>query len=128
MYKQGICPRLNWMLTIEEFPITWIQRQLEATATRYLKRCAGIAKSANPNILYLPYKLGGCQLPAITSLYKCLQVSKQSQLLTSNDATVRHIAEEGLQMELKTVRRKFRPAVEVQQTLVKIKEVGNFRR
>ena len=38
LYKQGVCPRLNWLLTIEEFPISLIERNLEAPATRYLKR------------------------------------------------------------------------------------------
>lgn len=25
LYKLGICPRLNWPLTIHEFPLTWIE-------------------------------------------------------------------------------------------------------
>ena len=33
LYKLGICPRLNWPLTIHEFPISWIERELEAMAT-----------------------------------------------------------------------------------------------
>lgn len=48
LYKLGICPRLNWSLTIHEFPLTWIEQQLEATATHYLKKLAGLAKPANP--------------------------------------------------------------------------------
>ena len=47
LYKAGICPRLSWLLTIEELPITWVERQLEAMATRYLKKWAGLAKSAS---------------------------------------------------------------------------------
>jgi len=45
LYKAGICPRLSWLLLIEELPITWIERELEATATRYLKKWTGLAKS-----------------------------------------------------------------------------------
>lgn len=37
LYKQGICPRLSWLLTIHEFPTSWIQKQLEGPATKYLK-------------------------------------------------------------------------------------------
>ena len=54
LYKLGICPRLNWPLTIHEFSISWIEREVEAMATRFLKRWAGLAKSANPNLLYVP--------------------------------------------------------------------------
>ena len=37
LYKFGICPRLNWPLTIHEFPIWWIERELEAMVARFLK-------------------------------------------------------------------------------------------
>jgi len=54
LYKLGICQRLNWPLTIHGFSISWIEHEVEAMATRFLKRWAGLAKSANPNLLYLP--------------------------------------------------------------------------
>lgn len=77
LYKLGICPRLNWPLTIHEFSISWIEREVEAMATRFLKRWAGLAKSANPNLLYLPKRDSGLELPSLSSLYKRLQVSRQ---------------------------------------------------
>ena len=52
-YRQGVCPRLNWLLLIYEYPFTWIEK-LDALATKYLKRWAGLARSANPNVLFLP--------------------------------------------------------------------------
>ena len=97
LYKLGICPRLNWPLTIHDFPLTWIEKQPEATATRYLKKWAGLDKPANPNLLYLPKESGGLNLPSLSSLYKQLQVSRQCQLLTSSDTCFRGIAEKGLQ-------------------------------
>ena len=72
LYKLGICPRLNWSLTIYEFPISWIEHELETMGTKFLKQWAGLAKSANPNLLYLPQKEGGLALPALSSLYKQL--------------------------------------------------------
>ena len=33
-------PRLSRLLTIEELSITWVERQLEVMATRYLKKMA----------------------------------------------------------------------------------------
>ena len=83
LYKAGVCPWLSWLLLIEELPITWVERKLEATATRFLKKWAGLAKCANTALLYHPTKRGGLNLPALTSLYKQLQVSHRSQLLMS---------------------------------------------
>ena len=51
LYKFGVCPRLSWLLLIEELPITWVERELEATATRFLKKWAGLAKCANTALL-----------------------------------------------------------------------------
>ena len=117
LYKAGICPRLSWLLTIEELPITWVERQLEVMATRYLKKWAGLAKSANTALLYLPQKKGGMNLPSLTSLYKRLQVSRQSQLLMSRDPCVRYLAEKGLQHDLTLSRKKFKASVVVRNAL-----------
>ena len=114
----GICLRLNWLLTLNEFSLSWVKRQFEATATRYLKRWTGLTKSANPNIFYIPRSEGGLQLPSISTLYKKLQVSKHCQLLTSKDATVRHLAEKNLETKIKSIRKIFKPSTEVQQTMV----------
>lgn len=54
MYKQGICPCLSWLLTIQEFRLSQIQKQLEGPATKYLKEWAGLARSAPTTCLYLP--------------------------------------------------------------------------
>ncbi len=59
-----------------------------------------VAKSANPNILFLPKESGGLGLALITSLYKGLQVSRQAQLLASTDPSVRRIAEIGYRLKL----------------------------
>ena len=70
-----------------------------------------MAKSANTAMLYLPQKMGGLNLPALTSVYKRLQVSRQCQLLTSPDGCVRLMAERNLQHELMLTWKKFKPAV-----------------
>jgi len=77
LYKQAVCPRLTWLLTVDEYPLTWIERELEVRATRCLKRWAGLAKSANTSLLYLTLKDDGLNLPSISSIYKSLQVSKK---------------------------------------------------
>ena len=116
LYKAGICPRLSWLLTIEKLPITCVERQLEVLVTRYLKKWAGLAKSANTALLYLPQKKGGMNLPSLTSLYKRLQVSHQSQLLMSQDPCVRYLAEKGLQHDST---KKFKASVVVRDALAK---------
>ena len=68
-------------------------------------------------ILYLPRASGGVSLPALSSLYKRLQVSRQCSLLISPDPCVRHLAEKGLQAEVQRVRQKFKPAVVVRDVL-----------
>ena len=70
LYKAGICPQLSWLLNIQEFPITWVERVL---ATRYLKKWAGLAKSANTALLYLPQKKAGMNLLShpFTNSFRC---------------------------------------------------------
>ena len=63
-YKAGICPCLSWLLDNEELPSTWIERQLEATATWFVKKWAGLAKLANTSLFYLPLTMGGLNLPS----------------------------------------------------------------
>ena len=117
LYKAGICPRLSWLLNIEELPFTWVERQLEATATRFVKKWAGLARSANTSLLYLPQKMGGLNLPSLSVFHKQLQVSRQCQLLTSTDPCVRHLAEKHLQKEDQLTRKIFKPAVVVRDAL-----------
>ena len=51
-------------MTIQELPITWVEQQLEATATRFMKKWAGLAKSANTALLYLPQRMCSLNLPS----------------------------------------------------------------
>ena len=117
LFKLGICPRLNWLLTIYEYPLTWIERELDSMTARFLKKWAGLAKSATTSLLYLPQHDGGLNLPSPSSLYQRLHVSRQCQLLTSADPTVRFIAEENLKLEMASKRKKFRPTMVVQEAM-----------
>ena len=75
LYKAGICLWLTWLLTVQELPITWVERQLEATATRFVKKWAGLARSASTALLYLPQRMSALNLLSPSALYKQLQVS-----------------------------------------------------
>ena len=109
LYRFGVCPRLSWLLTIEELPISWVEKNADAIATHFLKKWSRLARSANVAPLYLSQKLGGFNLPLISSLHKKLQVSRQGQLVTSQDSCVRLMAEKMMIREATLSRRKFRP-------------------
>ena len=110
LYSGGVCPRLTWPLLIQEFPTTWMDRQVDSLVTCYLKKWSGLGRSGNVALLYLPRSLGGQNLPCLSTLHKRLQVSRQCQFLTSQDSCVRFLADRGLQREQHLTRRKFRPA------------------
>ena len=95
-----------------------VGRELEGTYNNeVLKKWAALAKSVNTALLYLPTRLGGVNIPGFTSLYKRLQVSRQSQLLMSPDGGVRLLAERNLQHEHSLTRKIFKPAVAVLDTM-----------
>ena len=111
LYKMGICPRLSWTLMVEEFPLTWLERHLQPLTTRYLKKWAGLAKTANTAILFLPTNRGGLALPSLVTTYKKQQTSRMAQLLTSGDPGVRSAANLLVLDEEKTKRSRLTPAV-----------------
>ena len=117
LYRAGVCPRLSWPLLTEELPTTWLEREMDTRVTRFLKKWSGLSKSVNTALLYLPQPKGGLNLRLPSTLYKALQVSRQSQLLTSRDHCVRHLAERNLRQELLRTRKKFLPAALVRSTL-----------
>ena len=98
--RSGVCPRLSWHLSVEEFSISWVEKSLDSLASRFLKSWSGLARSAHNALLYLSGKKGGLNLPLPSKIHKKLQVSRQSHLLTSPDPCVRLMAERALQKDL----------------------------
>ena len=115
LYSGGGCPQMTWHLLIQEFPTTWMEQQVDAMVTRYLKRWSGLGKSANTALLRA---MGGLNLPSLMTLHKRLQVSRQCQLLVSQDSCVQFLADRGLKRELSLARKKFRPAKQAREALV----------
>ena len=37
-YKQAVCPRMTWLLTVDEYPLTWIEREVEAKLSEEMGR------------------------------------------------------------------------------------------
>ena len=110
LFRLGICPRLSWPLIIEEFPITWLEHELEPLATNTLKRWVGVPRSSNTTVLFLPEKRGGLALPSLVSLHKKMQGTRMIQLLTSHDPGVRQAGDLQLAEERARQHLNFRPA------------------
>jgi hypothetical protein len=91
LYKDGICPRLNWDFRVLELPISWIERELESKATKCLKKWMRIPQGGNSKVLYLPREDGGLALPALTTLYKQQQASRHVIFTTSQDDCIRFL-------------------------------------
>ena len=117
LYRAGICPRLSWDLAVNSLPLSWVTKELESLATRYLKRWSGLAKSADTSRLYLPQSQGGLSLPAVSLMYKRQQVSRACQLLASTDATVRYATTREIQREESLQRTVHRPMLTARNTL-----------
>ena len=114
LFRLGICPRLTWDLTISEYPVSWLEKNLDPLATRYLKKWAGLTRSADPARLFLPQARGGFGLSLPSELYQKLQVGKASLLITSPDNGVNHAVRENLKKEESQKRVKFQPYLAAQ--------------
>ena len=47
IYRLAICPRLTWLLSPTDLPLTWVERTLEPLVTRLLKKWCGLSRSAD---------------------------------------------------------------------------------
>ena len=79
---------LSWPFLIYPFSVSSIQKDLEAPATRFLKKWFGLSKPANPAILFLPKSQHGLGLTSPVDKFKSLQVSAAHQLLSSSDPSI----------------------------------------
>ena len=112
VYKDAICPRLFWLLSLSDLPLSWVERMLEPQVTRMLKKWRGLSRSADPSRIYLSKANGGINMPIITSHYKKAQISRYSQLMQSRDYTCRFLAERQYTRG-KWTNKQFKPTAEV---------------
>ena len=64
LFKLAICPRLTWDLSVNHFPVSWLESTLQPITTKFLKRWSGLAKSADTGCLFLPKEKGGLEPPS----------------------------------------------------------------
>ena len=127
LYSGGVCPRLTWPLMIREFPISWMEKQVDPLVTDNLKKWSGLGRSANTALLYLPRSAGGLNLSSLTTLHKRLQVSLQCQLLTSQDPCVRFLADRSLKQDRSLVRKSSDQLYRLERLLLTVVEVPERR-
>ena len=51
VYKDAICPRLSWLLSLTDLPLSWVKRMLEPQVTKMLKNWCGLSRSADPSVI-----------------------------------------------------------------------------
>ena len=113
LFRDAVCPRLTWDLSIADLPISWVEKNLDVMVTRFLKRWTGLARSADTSRLYLPKSLGGLQLPLPSTLYKKLQCAKAATLMSSRDPLIRHLATRDTLAEAEAQRKSLKPYQQV---------------
>ena len=113
LFRDAVCPRLTWDLSISDLPNSWVEKNLDVMTTRFLKRWTGLARSADTSRLYLPKSLGGLQLPSPSTLYKKLQCAKAATLMSSRDPLVRHLTTWDTLAEASAQRKSFKPYQQV---------------
>ena len=113
LYKDAVCPRLMWDLSLVSFPISWVEKQLDTLVTRFLKRWTGLAKSADTSRLFLPKSKGGLQLLPISTIFKELQCARAASLMTSRDPLIHHFATQKTLAEAPAQKQAFKPYQQV---------------
>ena len=109
LYKRAILPRLSWLLSIADLPMTWIELKLDGLANRYLKKWVGLAHSAAVSRLYLEDKHGGLDLPQPSVSYKKCQATKLLQFTKSSDICLKSLAQLKVEQQMKITNRRFTP-------------------
>ena len=118
LYRAAICPRLLWDLGVSDQPISWVNKSLKATATRFLKKWSGLARVADPSRLYLPKKKAGMALPNIFTMYKKIKSSIACNLLVSRDPITQQVTKLQVQREETQQRAVFHPTLKAREVIL----------
>ena len=90
VYQHVVLSKISWPFMIYDFSLSFVKK-LEAKATVFLKRWAGVFKKADPSILYRPRNFLGLQLTSLTCHFQKLQVCKCMLLENSIDPNIRSL-------------------------------------
>ena len=107
IYRLYVCPSMSWLLGLLDLSISWVERHVDSLVTRFLKQWSGLAKPANPSILFLSVKDCGLGLPKPSTKLMTLVSCKLRRLLDSGDCVVRQLAVCESHHQLQIKNRKF---------------------
>ena len=79
IYEHLVVAKLSWKFTIYTFPITFA-KHLQTMAKPFLKKWAGVTRSANNTILFRSRNKGGLNTTSLDTKLKCAQLVKFHQL------------------------------------------------
>ena len=123
LYAHLVIPRIQWYMQIYNFPVS-VGETWTATTTKYLKKWLGLAKAANPDILFRSIEHHGINLPHPKYTLKQAQVTRSLIVSTSPDPNVK--AAHDLQNMKVQGRVRFAPEVELQKKLSQIEHEAKF--
>jgi hypothetical protein len=99
IYQFYVLAVLSWPFSIYPFSVSDISKNFEALATRFLKKWYGLAKPANPAILFLPKSRNGLGITSPVEKFKTLQVSALHQLVNSKDPLITSLARSSIERD-----------------------------
>ena len=86
--------KVAWDFLIHDFPPSFVKDQLQPIQTKYLKKWSGLARAADPSVLYRSRENAGLGLKESCEEHKRQRLIRRHQLATSKDPRVRAIHEE----------------------------------
>ena len=111
LYQHFVVSKLAWPFTSLDFSLTFVQ-QLEAVATRFLKRWSGLPRPANTAILHLgSSNRAGLHIKQLSTFWKQMQAVRMDILKNSSDPRCSRLYDRLLANQSQWSRQ-FPPAVE----------------
>jgi hypothetical protein len=98
MYQFGILGRLSWSFLVHDFPLS-LAIEFDKHSNRFLKRWAGIARSAELGILYRSNDRFGLGLTKISTHFKKMGVVKCLLLKHAKDPNIRQLYDDRVKRE-----------------------------
>lgn len=98
MYQFGVLGRLSWSFLIHDLPLS-IAIEFDKHTNRFLKRWAGVHRSAEVGVLYRPKEHFGLGLTKISIHFKKMGVVKCLLLKHSKDPNIRQLYSDRVKRE-----------------------------
>ena len=117
--------KVAWDFLIHDFPPSFVKTKLQPIQTKYLKKWSGLARAADPSVLYRSRENAGLGMKESCEEHKRQRLIRRHQLATSEDPKVKAIHEEfaDFQRQRKTNEWKETRELENLQAEAKIRQV-----